>query len=373
VSQILGWADAFHERAGRWPRRESGYIPGALGEKWSAVNSALRAGLRGLPGGSSLSRLLAEYRGVRNPKGLPPYTVEQILAWADAHRERTGQWPTLLSGPILEAPGETWHAVHAALSNGKRGLPGGSSLARLLAAERGVRNIHDLSDLTGEQILRWADVYHQRTGAWPTMKSGPIPGAPGETWHRVDHALRDGSRGLPARSSLAQLLAEHRGVRNPKGLPPMRVGQILAWADAYHARTGQWPNLRSSSIPDAPGEDWAAVDQALRNGTRSLPSGSSLARLLAQRRGVRNPAAPPPLTVKQILAWAEAHYRRTGRWPTHRSGPVAGAPGETWGAIALALQQARRGLPGGTPLRRLLEEHGRVGQSSKRRQGAVQD
>jgi hypothetical protein len=46
---------------------------------------ALRLGLRGLPGGSSLARLLDEQRRVRNVKNLPPLTEEQILAWADEH------------------------------------------------------------------------------------------------------------------------------------------------------------------------------------------------------------------------------------------------------------------------------------------------
>jgi hypothetical protein len=356
VGQILGWADAFHEQTGRWPRKDFGQISHTLGEKWSTVNNALQMGLRGLPGGSSLARLLAEHRGVRNPKGLPPLTVEQILAWADAHHERTGQWPTLFSGPIPGAPGETWQAAHSALSNGKRGLPGGSSLARLLAAEREVRNIHGLPDLTCGQILGWADAYQRRTGKWPTMKSGPIPEVPGETWQRVNHALRDGSRGLPARSSLARLLAEYRGVRNPKGLRPLRIGQILAWADAHRARTGQWPNLRDGSIPEAPGEDWAAVDHALRKGTRSLPDSSSLARLLAKRRGVRNPASAPPLTVEQILAWADAHYRRTGRWPRYKVGAITGAPGETWNGVDAALREGNRRLPGASSLARLLAE-----------------
>ena len=35
------------------------------------------------------------------------------------------------SGPIAEAPGETWKSVDLALRYGYRGLPGGASLARL--------------------------------------------------------------------------------------------------------------------------------------------------------------------------------------------------------------------------------------------------
>jgi hypothetical protein len=76
----------------------------------------------------------------------PPLTVQQILAWADAHYERTGRWPTRNSGPVQEAPGETWERIHGALNEGYRGLPGSDSLAQLLdrhgrkrAPWRGVR------------------------------------------------------------------------------------------------------------------------------------------------------------------------------------------------------------------------------------------
>jgi hypothetical protein len=65
-------------RTGDWPHRESGQIPGSLGEKWRRVDNALVYGLRGLPGGSSLAQLLAERRGVRNIRRLPRLTEEQI-------------------------------------------------------------------------------------------------------------------------------------------------------------------------------------------------------------------------------------------------------------------------------------------------------
>jgi hypothetical protein len=160
----------------------------------------------------SLARLLAEHRGVRNRKGLPRYTVKQILAWADAHRSRTGKWPQLTSGPIPETPGETWAAVATALRNGQRGLPGGSSLPELLSKHRRVRNRMALPRHTIKQILQWADAYRQRTGHWPTAESGPVRGAPGETWNGIDRALRNGNRGLRGGSSLARLLTRYRGM-----------------------------------------------------------------------------------------------------------------------------------------------------------------
>ena len=45
-----------------------------------------------------------------------------------------------MSGPVAEAPEETWRAVNMALAQGHRGLPGGSSLSRLLdESRRGTR------------------------------------------------------------------------------------------------------------------------------------------------------------------------------------------------------------------------------------------
>jgi hypothetical protein len=75
-------------------------------------------------------------RSGRPPK--PALTVKQILAWADAHHGRTGQWPSARSGPVAGSEGETWDSVNAALVGGFRGLPGGESLARLLQRERGM-------------------------------------------------------------------------------------------------------------------------------------------------------------------------------------------------------------------------------------------
>jgi hypothetical protein len=71
----------------------------------------------------------------------PALTVGQILAWADAHRRRTGRWPTAASGPVTDAPGETWRALNNALYFGRRGLRGGDSLPRLLVRHGRLRGL----------------------------------------------------------------------------------------------------------------------------------------------------------------------------------------------------------------------------------------
>ncbi len=356
LEQILAWADAHHKRAAEWPGQESGSVQDAPDEKWVAINSALRIGLRGLPGGSSLAQMLTEERGVRNIKRPPPLTTDQILTWADAYHSRVGRWPNAESGPIAEASGETWSGVNAALQTGLRGFPGGSSLARYLSEHRGRRNRKD-KPLTVEQILAWCDAHRERTGDWPSNYSGPVFEAAGETWSAVNAALDKGGRSLPSGSSLAKLLAQRRGARNKGELPSLTVDQILAWADVHHERTSKWPTSESDPIADAPGETWKGVSMALVKGLRRLASGSSLAKLLSEHRGVRNIHDLPLLTVDQILVWADAQHESTGEWPSINSGPVEEGAGETWSSIQSALARGVRGFSGVSSLAQLLEEH----------------
>ena len=53
------------------------------------------------------------------------------------YRERHDDWPRIKSGPVEGVPAETWSGINSALQNGRRGLPGGSSLARLVRKFRG--------------------------------------------------------------------------------------------------------------------------------------------------------------------------------------------------------------------------------------------
>jgi hypothetical protein len=79
MTQILSWADRHRRREGEWPSARSGAVAGAAGESWSAINAALRLGLRGLRGGDTLARLLRRKRGVVERRGRPrreePYLV----------------------------------------------------------------------------------------------------------------------------------------------------------------------------------------------------------------------------------------------------------------------------------------------------------
>jgi hypothetical protein len=214
IEEILAWADAYFAENKRWPNVNSGYIRGTIDDTWSRMDNALRAGNRQLPKNSGLTfaRLLEQRRGVRNSEYPPKLSVSKVVQWARAHRRRTGRWPKANDGAIVGVRGETWMAVDMALRKGKRGLMHGSSLARLLASQCGVRNHQQAPRLRINQILAWADAHYRRHGRWPVGKSGPVEGVPGETWIAVDKALRAARRGLSEQSSLSRLLANRRGV-----------------------------------------------------------------------------------------------------------------------------------------------------------------
>jgi hypothetical protein len=167
--KILHWADEHFQRTGRWPKRDSGPIAGAGEDTWANVNDALVRGRRGVRKGCSLATLLEEQRGARHKGHLPRFSPRKILAWAGAHRRRSGQWPKPSSGPIPESPGDTWRTVVAALWNGDRGLPGRDTLFRFLLRHKRLTaddaRVKCLGTLAAKGITSWAPPPGGRKGA----------------------------------------------------------------------------------------------------------------------------------------------------------------------------------------------------------------
>ncbi len=76
------------------------------------------------------------------------------------------------------------------------------------------------------------------------------------------------------------------------------------------------------------------------------PIGISLAELLVARRQIRCNHYAPRLTIPQVLAWADAHRARTGRWPTCAFRPLSGGAGRALGFADLS-NQGRTSRPAG--------------------------
>jgi hypothetical protein len=77
------------------------------------------------------------------------------------------------SGPIADAPSESWAEIESALEQGYRRLQGGSSLAKVL--------------------LEWADSHYRSTGKWPRCESRPIYRAPGGNMEGGEDGFGGGS------------------------------------------------------------------------------------------------------------------------------------------------------------------------------------
>src|SRR5262249_7683430 len=158
--------DAHHAAHGQWPVISSGPVAGVAQLSWSTVDRILRYGGRGLRGRTSLARLLNERRGLSRPCQPPKrhaLSVDQVLTWADVHHSARGEGPDAASGPVAGAPGEFWNQIDGYLRYGYRGLPGGSSVRRLLQEHRGAPS----RTLSPELILTWSQAHHAATGRWP--------------------------------------------------------------------------------------------------------------------------------------------------------------------------------------------------------------
>jgi hypothetical protein len=126
---------------------------------------------------------------------------------------------------------------------------------------------------------------------------------------------------------------------------PISLAQILRWADAWHAETGDWPGSHSGPVAGA-GVNWHAIDQALFAGTNGLPGGDSLAKLLYRERGRQDGRGPLADPAKR----AEAQRLRAEGWTLAAIGEHFGVSRQT---VQVTLRRAKVGhkRPGRKPRR----------------------
>ena len=185
-----------------------------------------------------------------------------------------GRWPSSSSGSI-DGSNDTWNAVDNALRRGIRGLPGNSSLPKLLGRQK-------RPPLTKEWIVEQAIIHHEATGKWPSRNSGPLLGIADESWLHIDNALRNRSRGLTDSTTLSRFLESHGLKRRPL---PLTTSWIAEQAIAFHKRNGEWPKTNSGKVCESVEDTWSIVNQALRKGSRGLPGGSSLKQFVSKLKG----------------------------------------------------------------------------------------
>lgn len=141
----------------------------------------------------------------------PQLSVSLILAWADEHFARTGEWPKLHSGDVIGTNNENWRSIDNALRYGLRGIKERISLSDLMTQHRGQDyELPTNGDLSICKIFEWADQHYRQLGKWPSARSRVVSDAPHERWSTIDEALRLGSHGLPGGLSLSKLFKSRK-------------------------------------------------------------------------------------------------------------------------------------------------------------------
>lgn len=326
-------------------------------DDWRNINSALRFGSRGLPGGDSLANLLERNGRKVSCINKPNLTEEEILKACEDYHKTNSKWPGgKTTDPVPGLPNETFRMLDVFLTTGGRGLRGGSSIFKLLVREGRI------VILTEPIIIKSCDEHYKLTGKWPHARTkGSVPGLPDETWSSIDESIRGGLRGSINKGelSLARLLEKIRNKVNNLNKPKLTDRLILSASDEYHKLTGNWPSANNKdSVPRLPDETWRKINEALTKGFRGLPGGSSLSNLLEEHGRKLNQKNLPRLTEKKIIRASYLYHKSTGKWPTERTkGPVPGMPNETWTGISIALYSGYRGFAGGNSLAKLLEKN----------------
>jgi hypothetical protein len=154
---------------------------------------------------------------------------------------------------------------------------------------------------------------------------------------------------------LADVVNQFREQHVQRLLEILSLEKILQLADSFQQHHGKWPKSDSGVIGETEGLSWCEVDNALCRGDFGQVPGYSLAKLLADKRGIHRTSGKPLLSVEHILAWADEYHARWGTWPNHASGAIEGTR-ETWKSVELPLYQGLRGLLGGSSLAKLLSE-----------------
>ncbi len=306
-SSIIEAAREYYSRRGKLPtassREKLSTYPAT---NWGSVNSAGRVGSRGLTSGRTLSTILAPLREEigNKPKRRTSAPYKQLLSESsiiEAAREyyaRNGKMPTQFSRERLSTyPDTNWGSVNSAGRVGSRGLTSGRTLSTILAPLREEignkpkrRTSAPYKQLLSESsIIEAAREYYARNGKMPTQSSREeLSTYPATSWSTVHAAGSVGCRGLTKGRTLSKILAPLRYELEPPGSPklsPLSEISIIEAAREYHSRRGKLPTASSRErLSTYPATNWAAVNSAGWVGSRGLPKGRTLSKILAPLR-----------------------------------------------------------------------------------------
>jgi hypothetical protein len=261
----------------RWPDRHDGAIP-TLEGSWLAIDEALRVGVRGLPGGSSLAKERVALTGARRRQSL---TEENVKAAILAHHRATGAWPNDSTKGVIPGVGYTWSYVRAFIRNSGHGFHGLVRELQGLSAEK-----TRLTLASVEEAIAAFRTAHD--GRWPTCSTaGTVPILDSErptlTWSTLDTLLAVGTSGLPKVGADGRQLSLARVVAGLRGVVPSSSPLTLTVVEEamleWKRKEGTWPTAKTSGKAPIIDVTWKALNIYLQRGKRSLPGGLTLKRV----------------------------------------------------------------------------------------------
>ncbi len=128
------------------------------------------------------------------------------------------------------------------------------------------------------------------------------------------------------------------------------------WADRAYGLRGSQDDYVRVMESDEPEEEYHAIEREF--GREEGVEPGRTAGFDHGGRGAKMPTDIPPLSIDEIVEWAQAYKEEHNKWPRASSGLVEGVPHKmTWAMVNSALSKGLGGLSGGSSLAELLEEH----------------
>ncbi len=368
---LTSWIQKYIEKYEKKPSRTSGVVEFTIGNlqgiTWRNIDVALMEGLRGLPCNSSLAAFIKENFGIAQRKANPTLLSEDLIfSWITQFMTKHGRKPSPKKDGVIEFAteayqGETWVSISAALRNGGRGLSGGTSLSSFIENRLAVKKQKCNSvSLSEDLICFWIKQFIVKYGKKPTQQSGIIEFADGayegDSWLCVSAALRNGGRGLPKGSSLSQLIEKRFGLKRQEYGPRLTEESILDLIKKYIAKYDRKPNCKTGLVEGHENLTWSALNRRLEIGDKTLPGGSSLAKLIEKELGIRDSNRPPALIPLELVKdWVRQYLKKYGKRPlVSNSIKIEFAnglhKGISWGSVNRALLRGGCSLPKGTTL-----------------------
>ena len=128
------------------------------------------------------------------------------------------------------------------------------------------------------------------------------------------------------------------------------------WADRAYGLRGSQDDYVRVMESDEPEEEYHAIEREF--GREEGVEPGRTAGFDHGGRGAKMPTDIPPLSIDEIVEWAQAYKEEHNKWPRASSGLVEGVPHKmTWAMVNSALSKGLGGLSGGSSLAEMLEQH----------------